>query len=57
MFWAWRGAPGVDDSSITSSSFAGALLCLLLAVLGISFVFPLCIGVPSPLRGCMPGGC
>ena len=47
MFWAWRGAPGCDDSGITRSSFVGAggLLCGLLLVLGISFVFPLCIGV------------
>ena len=59
MFWACRGAPGVDDSGITRASFAGAggLSCGLLAGLGISFVFPLCIGVLSPLLGCMPGGC
>ena len=59
MFRAWRGAPGVDDAGITRSSFAGAggLPCGLLVVLGMSFVFPLCIGVPSTLLGCMPGGC
>ena len=47
VFWPWRGAPGVDDSDITRSSFAGAggLPCGLLAGLGISFLFPLCIGV------------
>ena len=28
MFWAWRGALGVDDSGITRSSFAGAGVCL-----------------------------
>ena len=47
VFWAWRGAPEVDDSGITRSYFAGALPCGLLAGLAISFVFPLCIGVPS----------
>ena len=59
MFWAWRGAPGVDDSGITTSSFAdaGGLPCELLAGFGISFVFPLCIGVLFSLLGCMPGGC
>ena len=59
MFWAWRGAPGVDDSCVTTYSFAGAggLPCGLLAGLERSFVFPLCIDVLSPLLGCMPGGC
>ena len=52
-------APGVDDSGITRSSFAGAegLPCGLLAGLGISFMFPFCISVLSPLLGCMPGCC
>ena len=49
MFWAWRGASGVDDSGVTRYPFAGAvgLPCGLLAGLERSFVFPLCIGVLS----------
>ena len=44
MFWAWRGAPGVNDSRITGSSFAGAggLACGLLAGLGIYLLCFLC---------------
>ena len=59
MFWNWSGAPGAHNSDITRSSFngAGGLHCGLLDGLGISFVFPLCISVLSPLLGCMPGGC
>ena len=66
MFWAWRGASGVDDSGIPllvlaflcRYSFAGAggLHCGLLAGVERSFVFSLCIGVLSFLLGCMPGG-
>ena len=57
MFWACHGAPVVDDSAITRSSFAGAFLLVLLAGLGISFVFPLCIGVRSSLLGYTHEGC
>ena len=60
MFWAWHEAPGVDDSGITRFSFAGAggLPCGLLARLGISFVFPLCMwcSFPSACMGVADGG-
>ena len=59
MSWAWCGVPGVDDSGITRSSFAGAggvsLWALSWAwdIFCVSFVH-LCL---SPLLGCMTGGC
>ena len=56
MFWAWCGAPGADDSSITRSSFAGAgglpcgllagyLLCFLCALVSFLFCWAACLGV------------
>ena len=60
VFLAWWGAPGIDYSGITMSSFAGAgglvclvgsqlgfgyLLCFLCALVSFPLCWPACLGV------------